>query len=338
MWPVDYYAILEIRPSASPEEIRRAYRALAKEHHPDRNPDDDAAEGRFKRVAAAYSVLGDPQERARYDAARRRRRGQGAPSVTIRRAPARQSETVEFPCPNPGCGQRLRVAQSDLDASLRCPVCGHRFRAGAEFGPGAQAQTFHTGGQRIVVSPQWIVEGGRRIRTRDVRGIRYGAVREPWGGRRAFGLWLTDGRRQVGIECDEETFGPLTDALLAAVRRPILERVVRALQSGRGFEIGEVLFDGYGLHRFGAAGGAHHTVSRWMASLLGGPADELLDLHATHLAWEELGSYRVAGDHLVLTDRHGSRWATFSLRDDWNAVLLPALLTALGRRDGLDQA
>jgi predicted RNA-binding Zn-ribbon protein involved in translation (DUF1610 family) len=329
MWPVDYYAILEIRPSASPAEIRRAYRARAKEHHPDRNPDDDDAEGRFKRVAAAYSVLGDPQERARYDAARCRRGGQASPSVTLRRAPVRQSETVEFPCPNPGCGQRLRVAPCDLDASLRCPVCGHRFRAGGDVGGGAEAQTFHAGGQRVVVSQRWIVLGGERIRARDVRGIRYGAVRDPWVGRRCVGVWLTDGRRQAGVECDEETFGPLTDALLAAVRRPILERMVRALESGRGFEIGEVLFDGYGLHRFGAPGGTHHAFSRWTASLLGGPADELLDLHATHLAWEELGSYRVAGDRLVLSDRHGSRWTTFSLRDDWNAVLLPALLAAL---------
>ncbi|GBD06626.1 Curved DNA-binding protein [bacterium HR21] len=63
----DYYAILGIEPSASPEEIKRAYRKLALQYHPDRNPGNKEAEERFKEIAEAYEVLADPEKRAKYD-------------------------------------------------------------------------------------------------------------------------------------------------------------------------------------------------------------------------------------------------------------------------------
>ncbi len=56
----DPYTLLGIGPGASAAEIKRAYRALAREHHPDRNPGDPASEGRFKAIAAAYELLTDP--------------------------------------------------------------------------------------------------------------------------------------------------------------------------------------------------------------------------------------------------------------------------------------
>ena len=63
----DFYAILGVSRSASASEIKKAYRKLAKELHPDRNPDDEAAEERFKEVSAAYSVLSDEGKKKRYD-------------------------------------------------------------------------------------------------------------------------------------------------------------------------------------------------------------------------------------------------------------------------------
>jgi DnaJ-class molecular chaperone len=58
---------LGVSRTASSDEIRKAFRALAKDLHPDRNPDNKAAEERFKRVSAAFDVVGDPEKRARFD-------------------------------------------------------------------------------------------------------------------------------------------------------------------------------------------------------------------------------------------------------------------------------
>src|SRR2546429_6807014 len=63
----DYYKTLGVDKKATPEEIKKAYRKLARKYHPDRNPDDKQSEARFKEVSQAYDVLGDPEKRKQYD-------------------------------------------------------------------------------------------------------------------------------------------------------------------------------------------------------------------------------------------------------------------------------
>jgi molecular chaperone DnaJ len=67
----DYYKVLGVPPEATPKEITKAYRQLARKLHPDQNPGDAASEERFKEVSAAYEVLGDATKRAEYDEVRR---------------------------------------------------------------------------------------------------------------------------------------------------------------------------------------------------------------------------------------------------------------------------
>ena len=66
----DFYAVLGVSKDASEADIKKAYRKLARTHHPDQNPGDAAAEKRFKEISEAYDVLSDPKDRQEYDALR----------------------------------------------------------------------------------------------------------------------------------------------------------------------------------------------------------------------------------------------------------------------------
>lgn len=63
----NYYAILGVHREATPEELKRAYRKIAFDCHPDRNPDNPEALARYKAASEAYQILTDPDKRARYD-------------------------------------------------------------------------------------------------------------------------------------------------------------------------------------------------------------------------------------------------------------------------------
>jgi DnaJ-class molecular chaperone len=67
----DLYDVLGVDEDASQGEIKKAYRTLARKHHPDRNPDDPKAEEKFKEIQKAYSILSDEEKREQYDAQRR---------------------------------------------------------------------------------------------------------------------------------------------------------------------------------------------------------------------------------------------------------------------------
>ena len=63
----DYYEVLGLERGASAEEIKKAYRTLAKKYHPDFNKDDGGAEKKFTEIKEAYDVISDPQKREQYD-------------------------------------------------------------------------------------------------------------------------------------------------------------------------------------------------------------------------------------------------------------------------------
>ena len=64
---MDFYETLGVKRDAAADDIRKAYRKLARKHHPDLNPGDKTAEDRFKKVQEAYDVLSDPKKKQMYD-------------------------------------------------------------------------------------------------------------------------------------------------------------------------------------------------------------------------------------------------------------------------------
>ena len=63
----DYYEVLGVSQNASNSELKKAFKKLAMKYHPDRNPDDPAANEKFKEAAEAYEVLSDPEKKSAYD-------------------------------------------------------------------------------------------------------------------------------------------------------------------------------------------------------------------------------------------------------------------------------
>jgi curved DNA-binding protein len=105
----DYYKTLGVDRKASEEDIKRAYRKLALQYHPDRNPGDTKSEERFKEINEAYQVLGDPAKRARYD-----QLGESYSRWQQRGAPQGGFNWEEWATASPGQGRNVRVEYGDL--------------------------------------------------------------------------------------------------------------------------------------------------------------------------------------------------------------------------------
>jgi molecular chaperone DnaJ len=128
----DHYKTLGVEKKASADEIKKAYRKLARRYHPDRNPDDKQAEERFKEISQAYDVLGDPEKRKQYD-----------------------SGTGQFAAGGAGGPGFGGFGNFDFDASSMGDILSNLFgRGGAAEGPGGAAGP----------------GGGRRVRPRAQRG------------------------------------------------------------------------------------------------------------------------------------------------------------------------
>lgn len=128
-----YYAVLGLRPGAGEAEIDAAFRILAAHYHPESNPDDRYAARRYRAVAEAYAVLGDPIRRARYDAQLATRSG----SVRDRRA--RPTEHADRAASWTGDGQPEAVSTPVLSPARerRTPSARKRLRRGMQYALGA---------------------------------------------------------------------------------------------------------------------------------------------------------------------------------------------------------
>jgi curved DNA-binding protein CbpA len=114
----DYYSLLGIKRGASAEEVKRAYRKAVFRYHPDRNPGDDEAAGKFKQVLDAYEVLSDNRKRANYD------ESTGANDIEeeVEEEPAGASET-KF---GDGQTQGFHFTQDfrqKIEPEPKCPSC-----------------------------------------------------------------------------------------------------------------------------------------------------------------------------------------------------------------------
>src|SRR5438128_7795168 len=112
----DYYEVLGVARQASPEELKRAFRKIAMDSHPDRNPDDAAAAVRFKEASEAYAVLSDPDRRRSYDLFGHSAVGAGGPAVDFSDMPFADIFDTFF---GGGFGARGRRERSNRGDDLR---------------------------------------------------------------------------------------------------------------------------------------------------------------------------------------------------------------------------
>ncbi len=115
----DYYEVLGVGRQASPDELKRAFRKIAMDSHPDRNPDDTVAHARFKEASEAYAVLSDPDRRRSYDLFGHAAVGAGGPAVDFSDMPFADIFDTFF---GGGFGARARRERSNRGDDLRYDI------------------------------------------------------------------------------------------------------------------------------------------------------------------------------------------------------------------------
>jgi DnaJ-class molecular chaperone len=183
------YEVLGVKPDASADEIRKTYRKLAKQFHPDLNPGKPEAEARFKSISAAYDLISDPDKRARYDRGEIDETGAERPPRGYYRGHAEGAEGWRY---QPE-GEMDLSDLEDLFAAFGSAGHGRRGQAGAGFrARGADRHftltvdfvTAATGGkQRVALAPEeWLdvtipagVEDGQVLRLRGKGGPGFGS-------------------------------------------------------------------------------------------------------------------------------------------------------------------
>src|SRR5512146_971400 len=204
----DYYKVLGVERSASADDVRKAYRKLAMQYHPDRNPGDKQAEERFKDINEAYQVLSDTQKRARYDqlgsAYSGWQQGGGSPG---------DFDWSQWFSGQPGAGGGTRVDYGDLNDLFGQDVVSDFFRS--LFGGGGMggARTSTRSRQRpayqqpIAITLDEAYRGttrslqtdGRKLQVKIPAGVKTGSkVRVAGGGPEGADLYLI-----VEIEPDQ---------------------------------------------------------------------------------------------------------------------------------------
>jgi DnaJ-class molecular chaperone len=167
----DPYTTLGVAKTASQDDIRKAYRKLAKETHPDLNPGNTEAEKRFKQVAAAYDILGDETKRKRFDAGEIDETGAEKPERHFYREYAEADPGMRYNRPRgggersgpAGAGGRASSGFEGLDDDILAELFRHRGGAGRE---GSSSQSFRAHGSDLhyVMSMPFVeaAKGGRR--------------------------------------------------------------------------------------------------------------------------------------------------------------------------------
>jgi len=216
----DPYSILGLSRTATPEEIRKAFRAVAKADHPDLNPGDAAAEARFKAANAAHDLLSDPEKRARFDRGEIDAAGQEAPPRGYYRDHAGGAQGARYRgTGDPFGGQGTGWGGAGMDADDLEDILG-MFGGGRAAGPRRGRDASY----RLAVDFLDTVNGAtRRLTLPDGRDL---DVRIPPG--------LEDGQvlRLRGRGAPGTGGAPDGDALIevAVGPHPVLERVGRDLR------------------------------------------------------------------------------------------------------------